>query len=422
MTTNSAERAADAREFDVVLFGATGFTGKLVAEYLVTKESRRSASGATSKPLRIALAGRSRDKLERVRAGLAAIDPAARELPIILGDSLDAASVGAMVARTRVVCTTVGPYARFGEPLVAACAERGVHYCDLTGETPFIRRIIDAHHERAATTGARIVPSCGFDSIPSDLGVLMLHEHLTEQGKSLAEAHYRLLRASGGASGGTIASMMNILEEAKDPSVRRILGDPYALDPRGAPRGSDGRDSTGPRRDADTGRWTAPFVMAAINTRIVRRSNALLGFAYGRHFRYDEAIDTGAGPLGLARAVAMSAAIGAGLGLVVLPPGRALAARFLPAPGEGPTREQRERGSFRVEIHARSTTGERLTGVVGAKLDPGYGATAIMLGEAAACLAQDSLSSPGGVLTTASCMGMPLLRRLRDAGMRFDVE
>ncbi len=292
MTTNGQAAAAD-KDFDLVLFGATGFTGRLVAEVLTERNPR----------LRWALAGRSRDKLEAVRADLAAIAPAAASIPILVGDSLDPSSVDALVRRARVICTTVGPYAKYGAPLVAACAAHGVHYCDLTGETHFVRASIDAHHDRAAETGARIVPCCGFDSIPSDLGVLMLHEHLAKQGKRLGEAHYRVMKMKGGPSGGTIASVLEVAAAARTPAVRRVLADPYALDPKGTPRGLDVRDSMGPRRDPDTGRWTAPFVMAAINTRIVRRSNALLGHAYGEGFRYDEAVDTGPGPRGLARAV-----------------------------------------------------------------------------------------------------------------------
>jgi short subunit dehydrogenase-like uncharacterized protein len=409
MTAAAAETLTT--EFDLVLFGATGFTGQLVAEYLVQKKT----------PLRWALAGRSRDKLERVRSELAALDPSAKDLPLIVGDSLDQASVDAIVRRTRVVCSTVGPYARYGAPLVAACAERGVHYCDLCGEPQFIRRIIDAHHERAAATGARIVPSAGFDSIPSDLGVLMLHDQLARQGKALAEAHFRLVRAKGGPSGGTVASMFNVLSEARDPAVRRVLGDPYGLNPKGGPRGLDGRDQSSPQRDESTGHWTAPFVMAAINTRIVRRSNALLDFAYGRGFRYDEAVDVGGGARGFARALAMSAAIGAGLALGAFPAGRRVASRFVPAPGEGPTKEQRERGSFLVEIRATARSGESVVGVVAGKKDPGYGGTAIMLAESALCLAADALPARGGVLTTASCMGVTLIERLRSAGMTFRV-
>lgn len=413
MTMPGAAPALD-KEFDVVLLGATGFTGRLVAEVLAKKR-------AAGSKLRWALAGRSRDKLERVRGDLAAREPAAAGVPLIVGDSLDPAAVDAMVRRTRVVCTTVGPYSRYGKPLVAACADRGVHYCDLTGEPPFVRAAIDAHHDRAAATGARIVPCCGFDSIPSDLGVLLLHDHLKKQGKQLAEAHYRLVRTSGGVSGGTVATMLDIAEAAKSSAVRRALWDPYGLNPAGAPRGLDRPDQNGPRRDQDTGRWTGPFIMASINARIVRRSNALLDFAYGQDFRYDEAVDLGRGLPGLARATALSAGMGALLATAALPPGRALISRLLP-PGDGPSREQRERGSFRVEMHARDTSGGRYTAVIAGDRDPGYAGTAIMLAEAALCLAEDALPSRGGVLTTASCMGMALIERLRAAGMTFRVE
>jgi short subunit dehydrogenase-like uncharacterized protein len=403
--TNGASRSTD---FDLVLFGATGFTGRLVAEYLVTKKPK----------LRWALAGRSADKLAAVRSELG---PDARDLPIVVGDSMDPASVDAMVRRTRVVCTTVGPYSRYGGALVGACAEHGVHYCDLTGEPPFVRRIIDDHHARAEATGARIVPCCGFDSLPSDLGVFMLHDHLQKQGKKLAEAHYRVMRLKGGASGGTIASMLTIAELARDRSVRRLLADPYGLDPKGGSRGPDGRDQAGPRRDATTGRWTAPFVMASINMRVVRRTNALLDYPYGTSFRYDEATDTGTGPAGLLRATAMSAAIGGLMGAVFTPQGRALVARFLPKPGEGPGRQARERGSFRIDLHGTSDDGEAIRGYVEGNKDPGYAGTAIMLGEAALCLAEDALPARGGVLTSASCMGMTLVERLRSGGIQFRV-
>lgn len=398
------------RDFDIVLFGATGFTGQLVAEYLVGKRPS----------VRWALAGRSREKLEHVRRGLSAIDPAAKDLPILTGDSLDRGAMDAVARRARVVCTTVGPYEKYGEALVGACAEAGTAYCDLTGETPWIRRMIDAYHDRAAETGARIVHCCGFDSIPSDLGVLMLHRHLAEQGDRLAEVHFRVVKARGGMSGGTVASMMTIAEHVRDPAVRRSLSDPYVLDPAGSPRGPDRRDSAGPRRDAD-GRWTAPFLMAGVNTRVVRRSNALLGHAYGPDFRYDEAIDTGAGLLGLGKAVGMSAAMGALLGSMATPQGRKLVQRFLPAPGEGPDRAARERGSFRVELRARSASGRSLLGVVAGNLDPGYGQTAVMLGESALCLAEDALPAQGGVLTPAVAMGAALIDRLRAAGMTFRI-
>ena len=406
---------AGARELDLVLFGATGFTGRLVAEYLVEKHPA----------IRWALAGRDRQKLERVRDDLTVLDPRASALPIVVGDSHDAAAMSDVAKRARVVCTTVGPYGRYGAPLLAACAEHGTHYCDLAGETPWIRAMIDEHHERAAASGARIVPCCGFDSIPSDLGVLVLHDHLAKSGDRLAEAHLLVVKMSGGASGGTLASMFDLAGNIGDPAVQKALEDPYVLNPADGPRGPDRRDQLGPRFDRETGRWTAPFVMAAINTRVVRRSNALLDFAYGRDFRYDEAMSTGRGPVGAALAAGVSAGIGAFFAAAALPPTRKLLQKVLPAPGEGPSEEARRKGSFRLEIHAKSAGGRRLRGVVAGQGDPGYLATSRMLGESALCLAQeqgDALPARAGLLTPASAMGMTLVSRLEKVGVSFAVE
>ncbi|MCY1083254.1 saccharopine dehydrogenase family protein [Archangium lansingense] len=409
--TDSDRGRTGAREFDLILFGATGFTGRLVAEYLVKKRPS----------LRWALAGRSFGRLERVRNELATLEPSAKELPLLVGNSMDRAAMDRLVRRTRVLCTTAGPYARYGSALLGACAEQGTDYCDLTGETHWVREMIDTHHARAVETGARIVPSCGFDSIPSDLGVLMLHEALVARGGRLAEAHYRVLRMKGAASGGTIASALHAAERMGDPSVRRVLADPYALNPEGARSGPGPEDSFRPRKDPETGRWLAPFFMAPVNTRVVRRSNALLDQAYGHEFRYDETVDVGAGFTGLARAAMTSAGMVMS-GAVAFAPVRMLAARLLPAPGEGPSREEREGGWFDIELLGVGTAGERVRARVGAKQDPGYGATSWMLGESALCLAQDELPRRGGLLTPASCMGMKLVERLRAIGMTFQVE
>ena len=410
MTASEQRRSRDT-EFELILFGATGFTGRLVAEYLVKKRPA----------IRWALAGRSRDKLERVRDELCAMEPSAKELPLVVGDSQDRAAMEALARRTRVVCTTAGPYALYGSELLGACAEQGTDYCDLTGETHWVRKMIDAHHARAVETGARIVPSCGFDSIPSDLGVLLLHEHLAARGKRLAEVQYRVLRMKGGPSGGTIASGLDTAARMLDPTVRRVLADPYGLNPEGMRGGAQERDSLRPRRDPETGRWLAPFFMAMVNTRVVRRTNALLDFAYGRDFHYEETVDVGAGLAGLTRAAATSTGLTLS-GLMAFAPVRKLATRFLPAPGEGPSREQRENGSFEIELLGRGTQGERFRARVGARQDPGYGATSWMLAESALCLAEDELPRRGGLLTPASCMGMKLVERLRAAHITFQVE
>jgi len=399
--------ATEKRELDLVLFGATGFTGRLTAEYLAGQRPS----------LRWGLAGRNRQKLEAVRAELGLPD-----LPILVGDSLDAQAMAAIARRARVVCSTVGPYAKWGSPLVAACADAGTSYCDLTGEPDWVRSMIDAHEKRALATGARIVPSCGFDSIPSDLGVFVLGRHFAAKGRRLVEARLRVTSVRGGPSGGTIASALGIAERMRDPAARRVMADPYALNPEGQRSGPDRNEPLQPRRDPTTGHWLAPFVMAAANTRVVRRSNALLDFPYGRDFRYEETMDTGDGARGFARAAAVSAGFVAFFAALATSPTRSLVARMLPSPGEGPDRDARENGHFRIAIDGRGDDGTTVRALVAADKDPGYGATAIMLGQSALCLAGDELPSRAGFLTPSTAMGEPLLARLRAAGVRFDVD
>jgi short subunit dehydrogenase-like uncharacterized protein len=409
------------RRYDLVLWGATGFTGRLVAEYLTEHH------GAGD--LRWALGGRSRDKLEGVRAELARIEPRAAELPIEVGDSHDHAALGALAARTEVMCSTVGPYARYGSPLLAACVEQGTDYCDLTGEVQWIRRMIDRHHDQARRSGARIVPCCGFDAIPSDLGCLMLQEHARAVHGSRCDAiELEVVRLGGGYSGGTVASMANLFEEAsRDAAVRAVLRDLYALNPEGERTGPRVPDQLGLGRDRRG--WTGPFLMAAVNTRIVRRSNALLGWAYGRDFRYLERARFDAGPRGLLRAVTVIAQLSGLATALTLPPLRALLQRYaLPAPGEGPSREAMARGRFDLRLMGRGRDGTgrpfELRGRVAGKGDPGYSQTAVMLAESALCLARDGgeLGCPGGILTPASSMGMRLVERLRRAGHCYEVE
>lgn len=421
MTPPQPRRRDRSRTHDVVLFGATGFTGALVAEHLAR---HHAGSG-----VRVALAGRDRAKLEAVRASLGAIDARAAEWPILVADAHDDRALSAIAEQAEVVCTTVGPYAKHGGPLVAACVRHGTDYCDLTGEVQFIARMIDAHHQGAVRTGARIVHCCGFDSIPSDLGTLMLQEAMRERhGGHLDEVRFFAGESRGGASGGTIASMLNLVEESgRDPEVRRIMADPYALVPRDA-RGQDGGDQLGVRFDRELGMWTAPFVMAAINTRVVRRSNHLMDTRYGHGFRYSEVMSTGRGVKGAVTATAITAGLGAFLAGVSVPPLRRLIAKRLPKPGEGPDREARERGYFVVRLIGKGRTEDgrdiTLRGRVEGKADPGYGETAKMLSESALCLALDgaALDAPGGIRTPASTMGMRLVERLRAAGMVFHVE
>lgn len=400
------------RRYDIVLFGATGFTGRLVAEYL--------AEHYGDSDVRVALAGRSIAKLEDTRRGLPA---AGRDWPLLVADSHDRTSLDAIAENTSVVCTTVGPYAKYGAELVAACVAHGTDYCDLTGETQFIRRMIDAHHEEAKKTGARIVHCCGFDSIPSDLGTLMMQEASKERfGAPLQKLTYFAGETKGGFSGGTVASMLNLFEEiARDKRVLKILGNPYALNPEGERKGPDGSDQKGVRFDRDLGQWTAPFVMAAVNTRVVRRSNAILGYPWGEDFRYAEVMSTGKGPRGLARATAITSFLGGFMGAAAIDPIRKLlAARVLPKPGEGPSKEDRDKGFFVTRFVGKTADGRALRGRVEGTSDPGYGETAKMLAESALCLALGG-PSEGGVRTPASTMGMLLVERLRKAGMTFEV-
>ena len=405
--------AETSRNYDIVLFGATGFTGKLVAEYLLDQYG----SGAD---LRWAMAGRSMDKLEAIRDELGGAD-----IPLLLADSSDEASLAELAEQTRVVCTTVGPYALYGTGLVEACANAGTHYCDLTGEVQWMRRMIDAYQKTAEASGARIVHTCGFDSIPSDLGVLYLQNAMVEKhGVPASHIKYRVAGASGTFSGGTVASLINVLEEAgRDRSLRKLLADPYALNPEGAPRGRDRNDQTRAIYDTDFQRWTLPFVMAAINTRVVRRSNALMDQRYGEDFRYDEAMLAPRGQGGLVSRLA-AAAMTAGTAAMVIPPLRAVAKRFLPSPGEGPSKEVREKGYFDIRlygIHPEDRSKNMQAKVTGDR-DPGYGSTSKMLAEAAVCLARNDLDCGGGFWTPASAMGEQLIERLQaNAGLEFSI-
>ena len=404
---------AKQREFDVVVWGASGFTGHLVADYLA---QTHGAGG----DLRWAIAGRNREKLEQVRDEIL---PGGKRkaLPILIADSGDPASLAALVARTRVICSTVGPYARYGTALVAACTEAGTDYCDLTGEVQWMARVIPTYQGAAEASGARIVHTCGYDSIPFDIGNWHLQQAMLERhGVAARRVKTRVGRTRGGASGGTIASMLNMLEEMQhDPSIRAVMENPYALNPPGTPAGPDGPDQADARFDPDFGQWTSPFLMAAVNTRVVRRSNALLGFPWGRDFQYDEAV------LNRSRAAATLAAVGAGAGMLALGSGtaRKLAGKLMPAPGDGPSRRQRENGYWEVFFHGIHPTDRSrdLRLKVCGDMDPGYGSTAKMLGEAALCLALDTPATGGGFWTPASAMGSQLQQRLAaNAGLDFD--
>lgn len=398
------------RSLDVVVYGASGFVGRLVAEYLAAR-----ADG-----LRVGLAGRSRDRLEAVRAELG---PAAATWRVVVADAADDAALAELARTTRVVATTVGPYTRHGLPLVRACAEAGTHYADLAGEVLFLRDSARRFHDTAAATGARIVHSCGFDSVPSDLTVLLTSEQARADGAGeLREATLAVREISGGISGGTIDSMRVQVDAARDPANRRALADPYVLLPDGVdPPRVDQHTPSRAFRDVLTGTWVAPFPMAAFNTRVVHRSNALSGWAYGRELRYREVVDLGDGARGRRRAQALALGAGAAAAVMAVPPTRWLADRLLPSPGDGPSEETRRTGHFRVEVLARTTSGARYRTTFAAQGDPGYAATAVMLGESVLGLAAEEghLPGGGGVLTPATALGPVLADRLVTAG--FDI-
>jgi short subunit dehydrogenase-like uncharacterized protein len=404
------------RELDVVLFGATSYVGRLCAEYLAR---------AAPPELRVGLAARSPERLRELRASLGG---RAAEWPALIADTTDAGSLRELAQATRVLATTVGPYRRYGMPVLEACATAGTHYADLTGEVLFMRDAIDRFDAVAAASGARVVHSCGFDSIPSDLGVLALHEAVTADGAGQLEDTTLVVRAmKGGPSGGTIASLTGTVDDARsDQRLARVLDDPYALSPdRGSePRLGPERDLRGVHHDDQLDMWIGPFVMGAINTRAVRRSNALQRWAYGPRFRYREVMGFGSGPLAAVQAGATAGGVGALAAGLALGPTRALLDRVLPSPGEGPSERQRERGFFRIEIHARASSGARYRCRVAADGDPGYKATSVMFAESAMCLALDGLQLPerAGVLTPATAMGGVLTERLRQAGQTFAVE
>ena len=409
------------REFEVVVWGASGFTGKLTAEYLLT---RYGVGG----PLRWALAGRNAAKLEAVRKDLSretGID--AHALPILVGDGDDAGFLDELTRRASVVCTSGGPYAKYGSKLVAACAKNGSDYCDLTGEVHWMQRMIEAHQAAARASGARIVFCCGFDCIPADLGAFFMQREMrARHGVASSRIQFRVSGFSGGASGGTVASMLHMLEEAeRDPAVLAALNEPYALNPKGERTGPDGPERSAPRWDGDFREWTAPFMMAGIDTKVVRRSNALLDYAYGKGFRYEEGMLMGSGPLGFAKAALTSAGTAAAMGAMALGPVRRAFSGLLPQPGDGPATAKREAGYFDIRLRAEhpSDPTKALRGRIRGDRDPGYGSTSKMLGESAICLAKDALPVAGGCWTPASAMGDALLARLNaNAGVTFALE
>ncbi|MFF0489580.1 saccharopine dehydrogenase family protein [Nocardia sp. NPDC004068] len=408
------------REFDLVLFGATGFVGGLTAEYL---------AGAAPADARIALAGRSPDKLTTVRDGLGA---AAANWPLLVADSSDQAALDALAARTRVVVTTVGPYLRYGLPLAQACAQAGTHYADLTGEPPFIRECIDRFTEQAVGTGAKIVNSCGYDSIPSDLNVYQLYRRSVEDNTGELTDTTMVAWLKGGVSGGTVDALRAMMESvAADPANGRIMTHPYSLSPDPAVEPDLGRQSDqalmrASAIDPSLHGWVATFIMGPHNTKMVRRSNGLLGWAYGKNFRYREVMSAGSSPVAPLAAAGLAGGIVAGVAATAVlsraAAGRRLLDRVLPKPGTGPSEKSRRNGWFTSKTFTRTTSGAKYVATFSGTGDPGYQATAVMLGESGLCLAFDELPALAGVLTPATAMGDALIERLRAAGMTIEVD
>ena len=398
------------REFDVIIWGASGFTGRLVASYIFKKYG-------SNKDLKWAMAGRNLDKLKLVRS-----EVANENVSLLLADSNDQVSLNDLTKRTSVICTTVGPYAKYGSKLVQACVENQTHYCDLAGEVQWIRKVIDKHHESAKSNGTKIVNCCGFDSIPSDMGVYFIQNDARNKGIKIAKhIEMRVAGVSGGISGGTYESLSQVNAEAfKDKDVFKVLINPYGLNPVGEQNGLDSYDLRSVVFDNSSKNWIGPFLMAGINTKIVRRSNALDEYSYGKDFKYDEATLCGKGLSGRIKgiigviplAILMSAKPGSFVKKIV--------DKILPKAGEGPDKNKRENGFYNLRFYITYDDGSKDVAKVIGDMDPGYGSTSKMLGEAAVCLAKDQLTDVGGVLTPSVAMGDKLLIRLKNnAGLTF---
>ncbi|WP_396623222.1 saccharopine dehydrogenase family protein [Marinobacter sp. W-8] len=404
-----------AANYDLVVFGATSFVGQILARYLLENYG-------ADKEVKWAIAGRSEGKLNQLKSDLGA---GAASLPVILADAADEPALRDLCGQTRVVISTVGPYALFGETLVKVCAETGTDYCDLTGEVQWIRRMIERYEVKAKESGARIVHCCGFDSIPSDMGVWFLQQQAEATfGKPCQDVRMRVKVAKGGLSGGTVASMINVAKEAgADPKLRKELANPFSICP--PEHRSEKRQPSlkSAEFDKNFNAWLAPFVMGAINTRVVHRSNALQGARYGKEFTYDEAIMTGKGTKGRLTAYGMVGALGAFFTASAIKPTRWVVEKLVPKPGEGPSPEDQEKGFYDLRFVGKTTDGKTMITKVTGDRDPGYGSTAKMLGEAGLCLAFDVKDDvKGGFWTPASALDGKLLERLQaNAGLTFEV-
>lgn len=406
---------------DVIVFGATSFVGQLLCQYLVD-----TFNGDGQEPLNWAMAGRSQTKLDELRLQLQ--QPG---LPVLVADAADESALRDLCQQTRVIVSTVGPYALYGEPLIKVCAESGTDYCDLTGEVQWIRQMLDRYEKTAQKSGARIVHCSGFDSIPSDLGVYFTQKKAKEAlGSFCTDISMRVKVAKGGLSGGTLASMINITREvAKDPAFRRQLANPYLICPESENLKMKQDDVQTPAYDSGFGVWLAPFIMAAINTRVVFRSNSLAEYPYGKDFRYNEAMLMGSGLKGRLQSTLLVAGLGLFMLSLVIKPTRWFMERFvLPKPGEGPAPQAQKAGFYDIRFLGKTADGQEIRTRVVGQGDPGYSSTARMLGQVAAGLALDlhanhqKSGKAGGFWTTSTLFGDRLIERLEsDAQIKFEL-
>lgn len=406
--------------YDLVVFGATSFVGQILTRYLAEYFSTQQEQ------LSWAIAGRSQQKLQDLKSSLGTLG---ESLPILIADASNQVELNALCAQTRVVVSTVGPYALYGEPLIQACVNNSTDYCDLTGETQWIKKMIEKYESQAQQSGARIVHCCGFDSVPSDMGVYYLQQQAQKQFNAPAtQVSMRVKTLKGGASGGTVASLINVIQEAAaDPALRKDLVNPYVLCP--PDHGNSQRQIyiKTAKFDPDFNAWIAPFVMAAVNERVVHRSNALSGNAYGSNFSYNEAILTGEGLKGRFKALGVVSGLGVFMLAAVSKPVSQLMERYmLPKPGEGPTPEQQRTGCFDLRFVGKTEAGQTLKIKVTGDRDPGYGSTGKMLGQAALSLAIDHVKEAkktgraGGFWTPATMFDDRFIQRLtKHAGLAF---
>ena len=397
------------KQFDIIIWGATSFTGKLVVEYLFKKFA--------STKIKWAIAGRNKEKLENVRSKVAD-----KNIPIFIADSFDEKSLSVIVKKSKVICSTVGPYSLYGSLLVELCVKHSTNYCDITGEAHWIRTIIDKFHKDAKKKKIKIVNSCGFDSIPSDMGVYFIQNEIKKAYKSYAKSiKMRVAGIRGGISGGTYGSMNNLLKEAyADKSVFKVLNNPYGLNPRDKMEGLDKKDLRKIIFDNESKSWIYPFIMAGINTKIVRRSNALSNFQYGKEFTYEEATMAGKGISGFWKAILALFP----LAMIGINPNsflKKIVNSFMPRPGEGPGIEKRKNGFYNLRFYITIDKKRKAFAKVIGDSDPGYGSTSKMLAESALSLAFDNLPGNYGVITPSFAMGDKLLNRLKEnAGLSFE--